>query len=123
MAVGRLMRLLTLLALVVTMLPAALPSSAAAATADYCSASLARYTLAPPTRDIAPVAVARVDGQVADGARTLVADGVGATLERDTINQPAIVLDFGQLVSGTLNVDMLASSGVELRAAVSESLA
>jgi hypothetical protein len=83
----------------------------------------ARDTLAPATRDVYPLAVTRVDGQATNAESALAADGHAATLLRADDNDPAIVLDFGQLVSGTLSVDILASSGVELRVAVSESLA
>ena len=80
---ARAVRLVSLLVLVFAALPLTAPRSVQATTPNgVCADALGRYALAPATRDIAPVAVTRVDGAVDRPERLLMADGLGATLRR-----------------------------------------
>jgi hypothetical protein len=116
-------RPLIVISIVVAMLSGARSTALHAAAADLCAPALERYVLAPDSRTVAPVAIERVDGSgVVQPDGLLVPGGQPAVVERASGSDPAVVVDFGRVVSGRLTVATVASNGPELRLAVSESL-
>ncbi|CCF84202.1 alpha-L-rhamnosidase-related protein [Nitrolancea hollandica] len=93
---------------------------------DLCSSALARYVLAPPTRQVLPVSIEQVQengGRVEQAEGLLARGGEAARIERTPGSDPTIVVDFGQNVSGLLTISTSGSTSPELRVAVSESRA
>jgi hypothetical protein len=119
-------RLLFLLLAVLLLPPLTVSRSGQPArAADICGPIHDRYALAPSSRQVLPKAIQRVDlnGGIVRNAEGLLHPGDGPTvIERTDGTDPLIVLDFGQNVSGRVQVSTTSSSAPELRIAVSEVL-
>jgi hypothetical protein len=125
--VGTVLRVALALAIVVSafsFLPTN-PPRAALAAATVCADAVEHYAPAPRTRHVLPISILRIDtnGGRVERPEGLLARGGDTTLvERTPGGDPAIVLDFGNNVSGHLHVTTTASSSPLLHLAVSESL-
>ncbi|HYI15578.1 MAG TPA: hypothetical protein VEX37_09310, partial [Thermomicrobiales bacterium] len=114
-----------LLVLTGLVLPPVLPRTSQAAQADICGPALDRYVVTPDDRMIAPQSITRVDlngGRVDQPDGLLAAGGALTYVERINGSDPAIVLDFGKVVSGRVHVVTGASNQPPVQLAGSEAL-
>lgn len=87
--------------------PAALANAPKPPPSDF-----SRYRLDPTSELIYPKAVARADAGVSDPQAVLSADGKAARIDRPTpATDPVLLVDFGQNVSGVVEVGFTDSSG------------
>lgn len=122
---GRCLIVSCLVLLVVSFVPPAVPASAFALQPDICQPALDQYVLAPDEPTVSPQAVERIDqagGRIDRADGLLAAGGTTAYFERWQAGEPAIVLDFGQVVSGRVHVVTGDSNQPPVRIAGSESL-
>jgi len=113
--------------LVASLLPSSpvSPRLTDAAQADICAAPLDQYVMAPDDRIVRPESIERVDvngGRVDQPEGLLAAGGAVTRIERTESGDPAIVLDFGKVVSGRVVLATAASNQPPVRLAASESL-
>ncbi|MBI3967593.1 MAG: hypothetical protein HY329_18300, partial [Chloroflexi bacterium] len=84
-----------------------------------------RYVVGPTSRVVEPKRIQATDpneGRVVDAEALLVADGKTATIERRSGASPAVVVDFGQVVSGKVEVTITGATAERLGLAFSEAL-
>jgi len=114
-----------LLLLAISFMPPVTPQTSHAAQADICAPALDRYVVAPDDRMVAPESIERVDrngGRIERPDGLLVAGGESTYIQRVADSEPAIVLDFGKVVSGRVQIISGASNQPLVRIAASESL-
>lgn len=114
-----------LLLLVISLLPPISPRATRAAQADICATALDQYVVAPDNRMVAPGSIERVEpngGRIDAPEGLLAAGGASTYIERGDDGDPAIVLDFGKVVSGRVRVVTGDSNQPPLRLVASESL-
>lgn len=122
---GRRLILGCLLLLAASFTPSASPRISHAAQSDICGPALDRYVVAPDDRMVPPESIEYIDlngGRVDRPDGLLAAGGAATYIERANGGDPAIVLDFGKVVSGRVHVVTGASNQPPVRIAASESL-
>lgn len=108
-----------------SLLPPVAPQTSQAAQADICTPALDRYVVAPDDRMVPPESVVRADangGRIDDPDGLLAAGGAATYIERFSGGDPAIVLDFGKVVSGRVHIVTGASNQPPVQIAASEAL-